>query len=142
MSPDCVIACVSWLLKVCPFVTKHSLVTNIKIILVAARSVFLDCCTLVFPPPFYYLTDHILSVDLFYSTRNHIDSADLIYPRRIRICRSRNVLRTLQLQPSYYIATGTPSLTFLFCPSDWITLRFKAMHALLFSCQRESDENL
>ena len=63
----------SWIWKVCPFVTNHSLVTNIKIILVTARSMFFHCRTMVlfFSLPFYYLTDHVLSVNLLYPRRSY-----------------------------------------------------------------------
>ena len=53
-----VLAWLFWLLKACTFVTNHLFVTNIKIIPVAARFVFLHCCIFVVLCPFYYLTKH------------------------------------------------------------------------------------
>ena len=61
-----VLAWPSWLLKACTFITNHLFVTNMKIILVTARSMFLHCCIfVVLCLFFYYLTDLIPSVWLF-----------------------------------------------------------------------------
>jgi hypothetical protein len=70
-----------WLLKVYPFTTYHcSLVTNIKIILVAARSVFLHRCIFVVLCSF-----PTLQITL------HPWALSMIYPRRMRICSGRKI---------------------------------------------------
>ena len=115
-----------WLLKVYPFATNHcSLVTNIKIILVAARPVLLHCCIFVVLCSFPTLQIKLHPWALFIQ-----DVCGSV------VAEKYSALFTVSAIIPYR-QRSTPLTCLILSKMKFVI----QSHAVLISCQRESDEN-